>query len=289
MSCQDTPLDIKITDATPCSLKCNLYYKYTNSTCHMTNAANNLRILYESKQSDVVFNNVKYEPTEIRIFAPSIHTYGDERALGEIVVVHTSSQGGLLICIPITEGRAPPGKNSELIKALIKAAPAINESTSISLQDFNVNFLIPKSRYYTYAGPLPYGPCEPTKIFQYVVFHPRYGSIVLEDETIKTLTKTIRSSNIATKRGESVSVNVKGTTANGFAGEGQIYIDCQPTGQSEEEVIYKDTELPTTGLSDETLRSLIAILIGAVIIVIAFVFMKFVLSNFTPKPPVPKK
>ena len=290
MTCQDSPLDIKLADATPCSLKCNLYYKYGNSTCHITNAINNLRILYDGK-SDVVFNNLAYTPTEIRIFAPSIHTFGDERALAEIIVYHTSSRGGLLVCIPITEGRAPPGKDTEIISALISQAPGVNESTSLNIADFNVNFLIPKSRYFTYAGPLPYGPCDPSKIFQYVVFHPRFGSVVLDATTIKKLSQSIHSSNIATKRGEAVYVNIKGTTANGFAGNGQIYIDCQPTGQSEEEVVYKETELPSTGVSSKTWVSIIFILIGAVVIMLTFYFMKFILSRFTPKPklpPVPK-
>jgi hypothetical protein len=101
----------------------------------------------------------------------------------------------------------------------------------------------------------------------------------ISDTTFKVLDRLIQPSYIAASTGP-VFVNLKGTTSNGFAGDGQIYIDCQPTGQSEEEVVFKEpstTATPT--IPNDILMTILMIVIGAALIYGTFRLMKLVLGN----------
>jgi len=274
MTCVNSPLDIQTDGAEKCTLKCLLHYKYGDSACSMKNQNTMLVIVYDGV-SDVVFNNTKYTPVNIRIMKPSMHKYSGEPAAAEIIIQHTSNQGGLYICIPITVG-GKLTQGSYLIKDLLSAAPLNGESATPSVPDFNANYLIPSSRYYTYAAPSPGETCNRME-YQYVVFHPKYGSLVIDNAAFEMLDSLVQPSYMETSKGV-VAVNMKGTTTNGFAGDGQIYIDCQPTGESEEEVVFKEAG-PVTSIPNDTLMTILMIVIGIAFIYGTFVLMKLVLGN----------
>jgi carbonic anhydrase len=234
MSCT-APFNIVKRNAGKCSLKCLLWYKYGSSSCTVTNNTDQLFITYDG-ESDVMFNSLPYQPVEVRIFKPSIHTFDGVHADAEMIIVHKGAPGGLLICIPIMSSKnvnASTGTN--VLDDIISNAPAKNESTNLNMHDYNLNFLIPKSSYFSYTATLPYGTCDGTQ-YQYVVFPKQ--SLTIEQSTLDTLGNNIHDSYIKTKEGD-VYWNEQGTKNNGFSGEGQIYIDCQPTGQ-EDEIIYKE-------------------------------------------------
>ena len=232
MTCT-APIDIKKTSNT-CSLKCLLWYNYGNSSCNITNNESNLLISYDGS-SDVMFNSLHYSPTQVRIFKPSIHTFDGQHADAELVITHTSNNGGLLICVPImanTSVNASMG--TTILDDIIAHAPNQKESTTLNVNDFNLNYIIPKSAYYSYTGTIPYETCGVE--YQYVVF-PKY-SLMLQKSTLETLGSFIHSSSIDVHEG-TCYYNATGTTQNGFSGDGQIYIDCQPTNEGEE-IIYKE-------------------------------------------------
>jgi len=234
MSCT-SPINIVKKEADRCSLKCLLWYNYGNSSCTVTNESDKLRIVYDGS-SDVMFNSLHYAPKEVRIFKPSIHTFEGQYADAEIVITHTGNNGGLLICIPIMSSKntnASMGTN--ILDDLIQHAPGQNETTTLNIHDFNLNFVVPKSGYFSYTGTLPYGPCVATE-YQYVVFPKQ--SLTIQQSTLDTLGTLIHDSYISVHQGQCY-FNEKGTKQNGFSGDGQIYIDCQPTGE-EGEIIYKE-------------------------------------------------
>lgn len=234
MSCT-APINIIRTEADQCSLKCLLWYNYGNSSCTVTNQSDSLLIRYDGS-SDVMFNSLKYNPTEIRIYKPSIHTFDGQYADAEMVITHTSDNGGLLICIPIVSNKnANASTGTNLLDDIIKHAPRQKDSTTLNIHDFNLNFLIPKSAYYSYTGTIPYGTCG-TAQYQYVVFPKQ--SIQIQKDTLDALGGLIHDSYISVHPGQCY-YNEKGTTQNGFSGDGQIYIDCQPTGE-EGDIVYKE-------------------------------------------------
>jgi carbonic anhydrase len=237
------PINIVKKTADRCSLKCLLWYNYGNSSCTITNQSDKLLIAYDGA-SDVMFNSSHYSPKEIRIFKPSIHTFEGQYADAEIVITHSGSNGGLLICIPIMatkNSNASMGTN--LIDDLVSHAPNQNSSTTLNIHDFNLNFLIPKSAYFSYTGSIPYGTCNATQ-YQYVVFPKQ--ALTINQNTLDTLGTLIHDSYISVHEGICF-FNEKGTSNNGFSGDGQIYIDCQPTGE-EDEIIYKES-VPTKPLN----------------------------------------
>lgn len=236
MTC-NVPINIVRQQTDKCNLKCKLWYNYGNSSCLLRNANDQLIIAYDG-DSDVVFNSVPYNPTEIRIFKPSIHSYDGTYAEAEIVIVHSGGQNGLLICIPITISEtSASNKGSAILEDIITHATNSSEVITLNIQDFNANNLIPKSSYFSYAGPIPYGTCNASSNAQYVVFHYKQGSMTVSQEIMDNLGKLIHDAYIPIYEGKSF-FNEKGTIENGFAGDGQIYIDCQPTGE-DSEIVYQ--------------------------------------------------
>ena len=237
MSCT-APFNIVKSSAGNCSLKCLLWYNYGSSSCTVTNQTDHLLVSYDGS-SDVMFNSLPYTPVEIRIFKPSIHTFDGQQADAEMIIVHNGSSGGLLICIPITASNSVNASTgSNVLHDIISNAPEQDQTTSLNMQDYNLNFIIPKSGYYSYTASMPYGTCNDTQ-YQYVVF-PN-NSFNLSNDTLNTLGNSIHDSYITAKTGD-VFWNNTGTNSNGFAGDGQIYIDCQPTGQGDDgtEIMFKE-------------------------------------------------
>ena len=113
----------------------------------------------------ISFYGKPYVPSEIRIYAPSLHTYNGSHADAEMLIVHTSSSSsnaGLIVSVPIAVSASA---NSDLA-TIFQAANAINASTiAINASapinyDINVNSFIPAKPYYVYYGTLPYDSCS---------------------------------------------------------------------------------------------------------------------------------
>jgi len=240
MNCT-APINIVKKEADKCSLKCLLWYNYGNSSCTVTNQSHSLLITYDGT-SDVMFNSLHYAPKEVRIYKPSIHTFDGQYADAEIVVTHTSNNGGLLVCIPIMSNKNTNGSmGTNLLDDIINHAPQQKETTTLNIHDFNLNHIIPKSGYFSYTGTLPYT-CEGE--YQYVVFPKQ--AFTIQQSTLDSLGTLIHDSYISVHQG-TCYYNEKGTTQNGFSGDGQIYIDCQPTGE-EGEILYKEP-VPATPMN----------------------------------------
>jgi len=259
MDC-NAPINIIKRTTDKCSLKCLLWYKYGNSSCTVKNATDQLLITYDG-ESDVMFNSVSYNPVEVRIFKPSIHQFDGSNADAEIVIVHTGSNGGLLLCIPVmTTTNANASTATNLINDIIKNAPLTDQTTSLNLTDFNLNFIVPKSSYFSYTGTLPYE-CVAGKEYNYVVF-PK-NSLMVNQLTMTNLGNLIHDSYIPVHE-RVCFFNEMGTKNNGFSGDGQIYIDCQPTGE-EGEIIYKE-QSSTKTMNLDWLYSFLYIIIGIIIL-----------------------
>lgn len=272
MSCT-APLNIVKKSAGRCSLKCLLWYNYTASTCTVKTNTDHLSIIYDGV-SDVVFNSIKYTPKEIRLYRPSLHTFDGVHADAELIVTHNSSSGGLMICLPITgNSDINASTASILLSEIIKNAPETDNSITINLQDFNLNYIIPKSPYFSYIGTEPFDGCTSSTMYHYVVF-PRQ-SIYVNNDTLDELANVINASEIPTHEGDAF-FNAKGTTTNGFSGDGQIYIDCQPTGQ-EEEILYKEDSSATKKTNMDWVYTVVKYIVGFIICIVAWkVLNKFI-------------
>jgi hypothetical protein len=276
--------------ATECVQKCLYWYNYAAaSSCVVTNETDRLSIKYDGG-GDVTFNTATYTPTWVRIFSPSIHKYNGSQAEAELIIEHTAksaSMAGLLVCIPLSKDGVKTG-GSEVVETILANAPVIkNVAETVSVSDFSLNRLIPTAPYFTYSGPLPYDACAPDTIYQYVVFHPsRKGTLAIDVTQIARLQEITSYSYIVAYRGNDVFYNPKGTSSNGFNGEDQIYIQCQPAGEDKEEKVYKEPKAPAAGNGNmnEILSTIIYIVIGIVAIYVAFMVMKALMGFVSIAP-----
>ena len=123
------------------------------------------------------YNAGTYEPREIRIYKPSLHTYNGVPADAELLIVHSvvssnSNVGsdGLIVSVPITMGgNKRSGLNSIIASAntLNAETLAMNSSAPISTT-IDVNEFIPSKPFYVYNGTLPYESCGGN--YYYAVF-----------------------------------------------------------------------------------------------------------------------
>jgi hypothetical protein len=252
-------------------MKCLYFYKYGVSSCNVTNASSYLTIMYDGT-GDVVYNNMKYTPTSIKIFKPSLHTFNGAAAEGEMLIEHTSAQGGFIVCVPISVG--PVGTGGQLLQTIIEDAPTVSDGTiTLNLANFTASAFIPKSAYFTYTGTVPYKTtCDQT--FNILVF-PRLASINISSDVMTTLGKTITYSYINTVEGDCF-YNEKGTNLNGFASDNQIYIDCQPVGASEETVVVTDSSSDKSTSTKDASEVVNAILMTLFIVVAIGALMYFI-------------
>ena len=225
----------------------------------------------------ISFYGKPYVPSEIRIYAPSLHTYNGSRTDAEMLIVHTSSSSsnaGLIISIPITMTATSPSANSDLA-AIFQAANtisastiAINASAPIN-DDINVNTFIPAKPYYVYYGTLPYDSCSGN--YYYAAF--------TDPISAAGPLSTIVASNIATVP-QSIKTNLQKSNTGPVTGVG--------SGSAEQYVLFQlvgdeDDTAATEPISDNGpapasqsigLNILWGILIAIVLLGVAYVFSK---------------
>ena len=289
---KNVPRNISSTEATLCENKCYLWYNFAAvSSCYVTNEGSRLTILYDGG-GDVTYNTESFTPKSVRIFSPSLHQFNGKQMPAEIIVEHLStspSMDGLLVCIPVNTDGGNLTSGGTLIEKIINDAPQ-QEGSSEALQipDFTLNNLFPKAPYFTYTGPLPYDECAPNSKYQYVVFDPaNKGILSISQETLDFLRKQIQFSFIVATAGNDVFYNSSGTNSNAFAGgDGQIYIQCQPTNVADDEVVYKEeTGKEDAGTDLTWLYQAFIVVASGIVMVIIFKIMQFVSTMADGSPP----
>jgi hypothetical protein len=277
--------------ASPCTQKCLYSYNYAaSSSCVVTNDGDRLSIVYDGG-GDVSFNSATYTPTRLRLFKPSLHKFNGVQADGELIIEHSArsaSNTGLLVCVPIISNGALSNASAILEDIIVHSPTVEDESLSLSVSDFSLNHVIPTAPYYTYSGPLPYDACNTSATYQYVVFHPsRKGGITLAGNVLEGLGAMISQSFVVAFKEKGIFFNESGTSKNGFSGEDQIYIQCQPVGESAEEGIYKETKDQSLGMSSPSkmVSMILYVLMGIVIIVVSFKLMEYVLKKVSKGEP----
>lgn len=292
MSCSNAtaPIDISKDNVLgKCDLKCEFSYHYNDSSCVATNRGEYISLAYDTSSSPpVTYNSSAYDVKEIRIYSPSLHSFNGTKAEGEFIIIHNTYAGAnpLLVCIPIKSSNTGE-PNSKYLSAIIKTvatnAPTTDEQTTVTISNFNLNAFVPKKPFFSYTGTEPYQPCNESKN-EYIVFATE-SAIGLSDIILSALKKVITENAYDIKPSPGLFFNQKGPSSN--VSSGQIYIDCQPVGESEEEdVIVTDsgsgssTEMFTTENIME--NKYFQMFLGALIFVAIIFFIKFLVGALKP-------
>ena len=187
-SCTATaPIDIPTTArVNPIKGTFNCMYSVdmcSGASLTISNDRTYLSLSCSSSGSAVSFYGTSYVPSEIRIYAPSLHTYNGSNTDAELLIIHSpgsssnssgfgSPADGLIVSVPIS--LSSNNSNNADLAAIIQASNTINVNTisvnsSVAMNyDVNANNFIPNKPFYVYYGTLPYDSCSGN--YYYTVF-----------------------------------------------------------------------------------------------------------------------
>lgn len=239
-----TPMNIsKVSMGGTCDERCSYSYQYNiSTTCVATNYGSFIMLSYENgNTTPVLFNNIKYSVGNIEIYSPSIHTFNNNLADAEIIIVHTSIDTGamLLVCIPIMSGTNSNPIITEVLNGVVtKPLKQGEPAMSINIPSYNLNSIIPSKPFFYYISQT-----AKANVIVYSI-----GDAITVGSTILTNLKTLvtqaqnplqpsANNYLFYNNGGPKLMNTNGNM------DGQIYIDCSPTGNSEEtmDVDYNKT------------------------------------------------
>ena len=285
MSCSSSnaPIDISSSNSSgKCDYKCDYRFKYQTSSCIGKNMGDYISLSYDNTSSSfVTFNSTSYVVKEVRIYHPSLHSFNGNKLDAEMVIVHTSNTGEipLLVCIPIKVTNSvsvSSGFFRNVITTISKNAPSEGDSTTIRMNNYNLNSLVPKKSFYSYTSTEPYQPCS--EQVNYIVYDASEIYLDISKDVYDSLKKIILENYYTVKSGVSFFYNSKGPNT---ATSDDIYIDCQPVGQSEEttEVVTNSTY---SGFSLEDLKNndFFKLIMAIIIFLIIIYFLYGILSTF---------
>ncbi len=283
-----------------CSSRCALTFSYGLSDCSIQNNGDHIELSYDPNVSTVIFNSATYKVSRIGFYAFGVHQqYGSRNQggtmtivnagpkpkgvsrkyiVGELIIEHKNAAFGddLLICVPvIADGslitnRSSPRDSLSLLDEILQTSPrGMGEKESISVQNYNLSEIIPKTAYYYYYSRRPYGSVDDNVhciVMDSEKFSPPTINLKTWQTIISVLTAKIyptpsnddeRRKNNDAKSGKNiqtstVNFNDKTIIQHNASGSGEapmddIYIDCKPTGEETKVVI--DDKMKDGGLS----------------------------------------
>ena len=268
------PIDLTQNTNGVCSLKCSYSFNYPPTNLQITNHGSYLSMTVDNTTTPpVIYNDQNYNVQEVRLYQPSLHTFADKHVDAELVILHANniSTKQLLVCIPVLHSGTstmPSASYFDLIMVAVqRTANSQGQQTSVSNPTLSLAKFVPMTPYYSYSGTLPWEPF--TGFYDYVVFK-KEDAITMSSEAFNILRNVIAISSIVTQDSPyDVFYNAKGPVP---ATQGEIYIECQPTGGDGE--VLTPVKLGKGGIiENETLKTLfsytlVKILVGALVMII---------------------
>ena len=270
-----------------CDLKCSYNYKYNQSNSVATNNDVSISLTYDKEStSPVVYNAQNYYVSKINIYSPSLHMFNDKSVNAEMVIEHAPEIGGdlLYVCIPIIESTNSSDSSNmltEIIQSVTNNAPSVNESTNLNISNFNLDTFVPKKPFFSYSG-------KSGLIGQVIVFGFNYA-IPLNKNILTNLSKIIKPYPV-TIGGGNLFFNSKGP--NNVELNNGIYISCQPTGSSVEEMqVTYDNKSPVDfsmnnifSNPNSTASKVLQIIVGCIVFIMIFLILNFAYNYLTSTP-----
>lgn len=232
-------------ETSECSLRCSYKPIYTTTRVDGRNNIGNLEYSFGGEQSGTIYNGKAYTAMSMLLFRPGLHIFDDDTVSvsAELVINHTSDGGEVLnVCIPVEGGGTDTTILGNLINDTLVLPQDSVDPTRIDIKEFTLSTLIPQDSFYSYLGKNIFQSCNNDTV-NFIVFH--------KDAAIKISTSIMTnvSNDITTVFADSAIrdvnyyFNAMGTTNEAFISTDDLYIDCRPTGSSDETTtVY--TEIP---------------------------------------------
>ncbi len=270
-----------------CNLKCSYSFQYSNSSCVASNTGESIMLSYDDTNvPPVTYNGNKYKVSSIKITTGSILLYNGKNVKASLIISHTPIVGGgpFSVIIPIISGTGSlPSSNilTIIITETAKLAPKSGSKTSISLDNYNLNNIVPKKPFYSFN----------TDGKDIIAYGLEYAITIDADTLTKLSTITKGVASIISASSTSLFYNPKGPNSGGSSSStDDIYIDCQPVNVSEETIqmstenkLSMDYQLKSEYNARATLLKIFynpwfQLLLLIFVIVIFYYFIQFVLK-----------
>lgn len=263
-----------------CEEKCAFSYKYqTSSNCIASNLGDFIKFTYDEQTTPpAYFNNIVYKVQEINLYSPSIHRYNGQKVAAELVIRHFSTSSGapLLVCIPMTNaGIITEGSNitNQLITQVVEK-PLNNgdPAMKVNIDNYNLTQVIPDKPYFYYFK----------NDMHYIAFGVMDALSISNDLMTKLRSLITEPMRVLAPRASEVFFNKEGPLAYGADSmDGEIYIDCQPTGNSQEtEEVTFDQPGSTFESFDDILNNPIFYFLLLTVIIYIIIYVIFNLDVY---------
>lgn len=226
-----------------CNESCAYSFDYGSSTTDVKHTENYFTFKYEISNSiKATYNNIQLQVQEIRLYHRSLTAYNGESTDFELLIHHIDTQNlgmNVLVSVPIrVQESAPRSKSLTYLESIVDHLPteaSTSSRTSINVP-LSLNDFVPYQPYVVAETTFPYPPNngECTCIY----FLPSNSPIISRTVADK-LTTVLSSSTEQPERtvpsvdsGEMFYNNVGANHPDQATGDDDIWIDCQPTGDT---------------------------------------------------------
>ena len=242
---KSSPINIDVNNNyKSCDMRCKYVFNYGQSTAILTNGTLNpstnnpiipgisLGNYTQKNHTTVSYNNTDIsESINPIIFVPSLHTFDNKQADGELVIVHTGSGKTVIVSIPIVAGDSDNTLQAMLSNNL-QSIPSLGKTKTVSTL-YSLNDYIPLNEpYYVYSGNMFF---STKRDCEFIVYSLK-SAFNLNSSTLNTIKSIIKSkqypicvNNPSNPTCPTVLYNKTG--ASNSEGD-EVYMDCNPTGHS---------------------------------------------------------
>ena len=221
-----------------------------------------------SPMPPVIYNNQNYDVTKVYLTYPSYHSYAGQKADAELIIDHSNTANNkiLKVCVPIMQSSSSTAESVTYFDLIIgeiqRTAPSVGKTTHYNNPTLSLAKFVPLKPYYSYSA---------ENGVDVIAFGKEDAIAMSPSAFIALKAVTQRRVILSTKPNPTTGVfyNAKGPVQ---PNSGEIYIDCQPTGDDGELLVPVN---PDSGglLGNETLKKvwnmqMMKIFVGALVMIV---------------------
>lgn len=244
----NAPLNIPVDELgsfPTCNESCAYSFDYGSSTTSVKHTENYFTFKYEKSNSiKATYNNTQLQVHDVRLYSPSLTAYNGESTDFELLIHHIDTQGkglNVLVSVPIRVQESAPRSNAlTYLNSIVNNLPTQEAQTddefTVINQQFSLNDFVPYQPYVFAKTRLPYPPNNGE--YNSIYFLSANSPII--SKTVADKLKSILSSSTnepertvpSVSSGEIFYNNIGANHPDEATGDDDIWIDCQPTGDS---------------------------------------------------------
>lgn len=262
------PINITKNTNSICNLNCSYTFKYPPTNLQIYNWGNIIIMKTDaSSMPPVIYNSQNYDVTKVYLIHPSFHTYAGQKADAELIIEHsnTANNKTLLVCVPIMQSSSSTAESVTYFDLIVgeiqRTAPSAGKTTHYNNPTLSLAKFVPLKPYYSYSA----------DAIRDVIAFGKEDAIAMSPSAFIALTVVTTNFDVSPQPNPTTGVfyNAKGPVQ---PNSGEIYIDCQPTGDDGEILVPVK---PDSGglMSNTTLKKMwnmkmMKIFVGALVMLV---------------------